>query len=229
MKGINKFMRDINVIYEKISINTPNNVINSIKTLKNKLIELYKRGLVKINHSVMELVVAKQLLLKGYNVDIECNLERNLTCDIYGVKGDGRIIVEVETGFVPPEHALDPTTYIKARIASKIARYSNYAEKFALAFPLFYLPQIPEIYIIPPRYRSESRVNEIKRLCDYYYKKPPVSLDKIKNARLHAIFIVNSDLAIAREIDPETYFEIYKGILKKLYSRNSDLKSSSII
>lgn len=221
MKDVNKFIRDINIIYEKISIKTPSNIISSIRVLKNKLIKLYRRGLVKINHSVMELVVAKQLLLKGYNVDVECNLEGNLTCDIYGFKGDGRIIVEVETGFVPPEHALDPTTYIRARIASKIARYSSYAEKFALAFPLFYLPQIPEIYIIPPRYRSEEKIMKIKKLCDYYYKSPPVSLNEIKNARLHAIFIVNPDLAVAHEVDPEIYFEVYMKILRNFILRIS--------
>lgn len=229
MNRVNKFVRDINFIYERICRDEPENIINSISFLKNKLIKLHRKRLVKINHSVMELVVAKQLLSKGYKVDVEHKLEDNLTCDIYGAKGDGIIIVEVETGFVPPQHALDPTTYIRARIASKIARYSNYAEKFSLAFPLFYLPQIPRIYAIPPRYRSGGDISKVKKLCDYYYKSPPVHIEEIRNARLHTIFIVNPDMAIAREIDPETYFEVFKEKIVKLYFRNIGLENSSII
>ena len=48
-----------------------------------------------------------------------------LVCDVFATKGDGEAIVEIETGFTPPEHALDPTSYYVARIASKISMAIN--------------------------------------------------------------------------------------------------------
>jgi hypothetical protein len=69
----------------------------------------------------MELICAKHLIQKGFDVEIEHDLDK-VSCDVYGVKGFGSVIIEVETGFVPPENAVDPLTYLKARIASKITR-----------------------------------------------------------------------------------------------------------
>lgn len=102
-------------------------VIKKVDFVKNRLIELYKRNIVKINHSVMELVCARHLIRYGYSVDVEKRLTDILVCDVYATKGDGEAVVEIETGFVPPEHALDPLSYYTARITSKIARYSKFA------------------------------------------------------------------------------------------------------
>ena len=74
----------------------------------------------------------------------------------YRVKGYGTMVVEVETGFVPPKHALDAMTCCKARIASKIARYSNYADKFGLGTPVHYVMQIPLALAKAPRERSRK-------------------------------------------------------------------------
>ena len=130
-----------------------------------------------------------------------------LTCDLCGVKGYGTLIVEIETGFVPPEHALDPSVYNKARIASKITRYSNYSNKFGLGVPPYYIIQIPPALSKPPKRRSQEELRGIKRLCDLYYRKPPVSLNEIRNARLHAIYIIDVDKGTVQEMDPDTYIE----------------------
>ncbi len=153
----------------------------------------------------MELVCAKHLISKGYDLDVERLADGGLTYDLCGVKGYGTLIVEVETGFVPPEHALDPMTYCKARIASKIARYSNYADKFGIGTPPHYIVQIPPSFTKAPRFRSSEELEEIKRLCDLYYKDPPVSLDEIKNARLHSIYIIDVDTLTTHEMDPTSY------------------------
>jgi len=155
----------------------------------------------------MELVCAKHLILKGYEVDVEHPLEGGLTCDLHGVKGYGTLIVEVETGFVPPDHALDPATYCKARIASKITRYGNHSDKFVLSVPPYYILQIPPALTKPSRDRKPEELKKIKSRCDLYYKNPPVSLDEIKNARLHAIYVIDVDGVTVREVDPSTYVE----------------------
>jgi len=199
------FERDLDLLLTKLTSGLDKAMEEKLKTLRDRLIQLRERNVVKINHTVMELVCAKHLILKGYDVDVERPINGGLTCDLYGVKGYGTLIIEVETGFVPPHHALDPMTYSKARIASKIARYSNYADKFVLGTPPHYIMQIPPSFTKAPRYRSLEELEEIKRLCDLYYKSPPVSLNEIRNARLHSIYIIDVETLTTREMDPSSY------------------------
>src|SRR5215218_2736818 len=139
-----------------MSAGEPEEIVERMNFVKNRLIELYMRNLVKINHSAMELVCAKHLIRYGYKVDVEKQLTDILICDVYAEKGDGAAIVEIETGFIPPEHALDPLSYYSARVASKIARYSKFANQFVLATtPVSTLP-IPKIFSRPPRDRSKE-------------------------------------------------------------------------
>lgn len=153
----------------------------------------------------MELVCAKPLIQKGYQVQIEHDLEPSLICDLYATKGDGSHIIEIETGFIPPEHALDPSNYLLARIASKITRYSNHTGKFALGTPPHYILPIPQTLLRPPRSRSAQELKTIKTLCDLYYTNPPVTMDEVRNARLHSIYTIDADNLTAQEIDPESY------------------------
>jgi hypothetical protein len=204
---MNKFDRDLGILLARLNKDADMETKEKLNRLKDRLIHLNEENIVKINHSVMELVCAKHLILKGYEVDVERPLEGGLTCDLYGVKGYGVLIVEVETGFVPPNHALDPATYCKARIASKITRYSNHSDKFALGVPPYYILQIPPALTKPPRGRKSEELREVKSRCDLYYKNPPVSLDEIRNARLHTIYVTDVDGVSVREVDPSAYVE----------------------
>lgn len=203
---MNKFNRDLEILSAKLNSDTNQQVKNNLNALKYKLIQLHEENVVKINHSVMELVCAKNLILKGYEVDIERPLN-GLICDLYGVKGLGSHIVEIETGFIPPSHALDPINYRKSRIASKIIRYGNHSEKFALGVPPYYILQIPKALVKPPRDRTKKDLKYLKTLCDLYYKNPPVSLEEIRNARIHMIYIIDVDNILTKEVDPVTYLE----------------------
>jgi hypothetical protein len=182
-------------------------ILEKMNFVKNRLIELYRRNLVKINHSAMELVCAKHLIRYGYTVDVEKQLTDILICDVYAEKGDGAAIVEIETGFIPPEHALDPLSYYAARIASKIARYSKYANQFVLATPPVSVLPIPSLFRRPPRDRRPSEIKKVKALCDKYYKNPPVTEDEILNGRLHITYIINIDAGKVVEMDIDSYFE----------------------
>jgi len=200
-----KFEEDLEFLLSKLGQDMEGKTKESLGRLKDHLIELHKANVVKINHSVMELVCAKHLILKQYDVKVEQQLDESLTCDLYATKGYGSLIVEIETGFIPPEHALDPSTYLSARIASKITRYSNYAGKFALGIPPHYILQIPEVLVAPPRQRTLENLRTIKSLCDLYYQNPPVGLDEVKNARLHVVYVIDVDKASVQEVDPATY------------------------
>jgi hypothetical protein len=190
-----------------MSVGEPEEIVGRMNFVKSRLIELYRRNLVKINHSAMELVCAKHLIRYGYTVDVEKQLTDFLICDVYAEKGDGAAIVEIETGFIPPEHALDPLSYYVARIASKIARYSKYANQFVLATPPVSNLPIPSLFRRPPRDRRPSEIKKVKALCDKYYKNPPVTEDEILNGRVHITYIINIDAGKVVEMDIDSYFE----------------------
>ncbi len=204
---LERFTADVTSLSGKMSAGEPEDVVQRMDFVKNRLIELYSRNLVKINHSAMELVCANHLIHYGYQVDVERQLTDILICDVYAEKGDGAAIVEIETGFIPPEHALDPLSYYAARIASKIARYSKYANKFVLATPPVSILPIPQLFFRPPKDRGPSEIKEVKALCDKYYRNPPVTDDEIINGRLHIIYIINIDVGKVVEMDIDSYFE----------------------
>jgi len=204
-KALDRFGRDLEILFNKIHLDLDKEQGRKLMKLKARLERLYRQALVKINHSVMELICAKYLIKRGYSIDAERTLDEALVCDLYCVKGDGVLIVEVETGFTPPEHALDPHSYNRARIASKIARYSKFSGRFGLATPAYNILQIPPVFIRPSRQRADLEVEEVKNLCDKYYTRPPMTLEEIQNARLQVIYVLDVDNARVLETDPQEY------------------------
>lgn len=200
-----KFEEDLNVLLSRLLQNLNVYAQDKLCKLRDRLAQLHRENVVKINHSVMELVCARHLIERGYDVQVEWPLDGSLTCDLFAVKGYGSLIVEIETGFVPPEHALDPSRYLTSRIASKIIRYSSYAGKFALGIPPYYVLQFSPVLAKPPRDRKPSELEEIKGLCDLYYRNPPVSLEEIRNARIHIVYFIDVDNGNVQEVDPEVY------------------------
>jgi len=207
MNSRDRFEQDLSTLISRLTLDVEKDVENKLIMLKQWLINLQKKNIVKINHSVMELVCAKYLILKGYEVQLEYPLNDLLTCDLYSIKGYGNLIVEIETGFIPPDYALSPLTYTSARLASKIIRYNSFAGKFALGMPPHYILPFPKALAKPPRKRTSKEILEIKKLCDKYYQNPPVTKEEIQNARIQEIYIIDVDQAKVREIDPETYMK----------------------
>lgn len=207
MSNRQKFEQDLSALLEKLSIDSEPEITKRLNLLKDWLVKLQRENIVKINHSVMELVCAKYLIKRSYEVQLEYPLNDLLTCDLYGIKGLGNVIVEIETGFIPPENALAPLTYTSSRLASKIIRYSSFAGKFALGVPPHYILPFPRTLAKSPRNRTDQEINEVKRLCDAYYHKPPVTMEEIRNARLHEVYIIDVDRVNVQEIDPETYLK----------------------
>jgi integrase len=196
-----------------MTVGESDEIIKRMDFVKFRLIELYKRNIVKINHSAMELVCARHLIRYGYAVDVERQLNDILICDLYATKGEGEAILEIETGFIPPEHALDPLSYYSARVASKIARYSKFANQFVLATPPVSVLPIPKIFRRPPRDRSRDDIKKVKELCDRYYRNPPISFSEILNSHLHIIYIINVDQGKVTEMDVDSYVDATEGMV----------------
>lgn len=209
---LERFTADVTNLAAKMTVGESEEIIMRMDFVKSRLIELYKRNIVKINHSAMELVCARHLIRYDYAVDVERQLNDILICDLYATKGDGEAIVEIETGFIPPEHALDPLAYYSARVASKIARYSKFANQFVLATPPVSVLPIPKLFRRPPRDRGRDEINRVKELCDRYYRNPPVSFNEILNSHLHMIYIINVDQGKVTEMDIDSYFDAVEGM-----------------
>jgi hypothetical protein len=204
---VERFTSDVTALSDKMTTGESVDIIKRMDFVRFRLIELYKRNIVKINHSAMELVCARHLIRYGYAVDVERQLNDILICDLYATKGEGAAIVEIETGFIPPEHALDPLSYYSARVASKIARYSKFANQFVLATPPVSVLPIPRIFRRPPRDRAREDIIMVKELCDKFYRNPPVSFGEILNSHLHMVYIINVDQGKVTEMDVDSYFD----------------------
>jgi len=210
-----KFQNDVYAISELLSNQLDRKDVPKLNFVRQRLIDMYKENLVKINHSVLEIICASELISHGYSVDVEKSVSKLLTCDVLGTKGDNRSIIEIETGFTPPEHALDTVDYYAARILSKIARYSKYCGKFSLATPVVNVLPISRLFLLPPNTRKNEDVTRLKKLCDRFYKSPKIQFDDILNAHIHSIYLINTDKGFAKELDPETYLEMTKEVISK--------------
>ena len=210
---LEKFRTDVNDMTIKLSRHLKEDDVSKLNYVRQQLIEMYQKNLVKINHSILELICATNLISRGYKVEVEKDVSDILVCDIYAKKGGGNTIIEIETGFTPPEHAMDTIDYFAARIISKIARYSQHCSKFSLATPVTGILPISKVFLLPPNARKKEDVNKIKDLCDRYYKNPPIEFDDILNAHLHSIYLINIDKGFAKELDPQGYVDLTEKLL----------------
>jgi len=212
---VEKFQDDVYSITELLSEHLSPELIPKLNFVRQNLIEYYKKNLVKINHSVLELICAAELISHGFSVDVEKSISDVLVCDLFGKTGDGTAIIEIETGFTPPEHALDTVDYYAARIVSKIARYSKHCGKFSLATPVVNILPISEIFLLPPNTRKSEDIEKLKKLCDRFYKNPQIKLDDIQNAQIHSVYLINTDKGFAKEMDPESYIQMTKQLIEQ--------------
>jgi hypothetical protein len=212
---LEKFRDDVYEVTEKLSRHLQENDVPKLNYVRQRLIELYQENLVKINHSVLELICASHLISRGYVVDAEKSVSEILVCDIFAEKGDGTTIIEIETGFTPPDHALDTIDYYTARIVSKIARYSQHCSKFSLATPVIGVLPIPKIFLIPPNARDKKEIEKAQNLCNRFYKNPPIQYEEILNAKLHSVYLIHTDKGFSKELDPPSYMELSHKLLEK--------------
>jgi len=68
---LEKFRDDVYELTEKLSRHLQENDIPKLNYVRQRLIEMYQENLVKINHSVLELICASNLISRGYVVDAE--------------------------------------------------------------------------------------------------------------------------------------------------------------
>ncbi|HJM25270.1 MAG TPA: hypothetical protein QF686_01915, partial [Nitrosopumilus sp.] len=86
---LKKFQNDVNLMTDKLAENLQEHEIPKLIHVRQQLIEMYKKNLVKINHSILELICANNLISRGYVVEVEKDVSDILVCDIFAKKGEG--------------------------------------------------------------------------------------------------------------------------------------------
>ena len=79
---LEKFRDDVFKITYKLSERLTDEQIKKLSFVRERLVELYQQNLVKINHSVLEIICASELIRHGYLVNVEERLSDILVCDI---------------------------------------------------------------------------------------------------------------------------------------------------
>lgn len=210
---VRRFNDDLYELARRACCDDSEGVRSNVFAIADILVNLYRKNLVKVNHSALELVCARALIKQGYEVKVEHRLDKILVCDVMGSRKDERLIVEIETGFIPPEAALEPSRYARNRISSKIVRYSRYADKFALGTTPSYTLDVPRFFVKPPRKRTREEAAKIKTLIDVTPDGPEISVDGLVQATLHTVFVIDVDSANVQEIDAEVYERMAMSVL----------------
>lgn len=205
--GQDRFIVDIENVVKRILLKYGEKIAREVDKLRDKLVDLHQGNRVKINHSVMEIVLGAYMLSRGYSVDVEVPVGDTLVADMIAWKSDRKIIIEIETGFTSPENALDPQAYLTARTISKVARYGKYADIFSFGTPNHNILPIPTPLIKPPSKRLEKELLLMKKLCDLYYSNPPITIEDIANAKIKTIYILNIDTLEVREEKTRKYLQ----------------------
>lgn len=204
-----ELVQEIDRIASLISRGLRGRSLDEFEKAAMRLRSLAEQRLVKSNHTIMELIVAAHLAAKGYRLEVEYSLDENLVCDIFAVKDNNTLIVEVETGFVPPENSLDPVLYRAIREISKVSRYSRYSDYFGMATPPYHLLQLPVMLFFPPSMRSKRSIYMLKRILDNYYTRPPVGVEDILKAKLNYVYIAIVDELAVIEYTAKEYYRIF--------------------
>lgn len=215
---MNKFLLELEDFYSKYSTKLSEKSRENFKQLIDKIIQLYLRQLIKSNHTMMELILAFEFLKEGKNVEIEKEIG-NVIADVLVIdNNEYEELIEIETGFVPPEYSADPVTYRFTREVSKVARYCKYTKYFSIACPPYHILQLPEILLKPSHEREEEELKRIKKVLDSYYKAPPIEIDELRNAKLDFVYIINVDNVSVKKLSLKEYIEFTSNIRKFVFS-----------
>ena len=84
---LEKFRNDVYDMTEKLSVNLDDKGLPKLNYVRQQLIEMYQKNLVKINHSILELICASNLISRGYVVEVEKDISEILVCDLFAKKG----------------------------------------------------------------------------------------------------------------------------------------------
>jgi len=93
------------------------------------------RGAIAGYHALLQFIVAMDLYSRGFDVSVEEPVDGGFKADVYAEGPQGSVIVEIETGYVPPDKVRVLEEFLEAKVAFKAVAYSPYADLFIVAAP----------------------------------------------------------------------------------------------
>ncbi|MHA2119352.1 MAG: hypothetical protein ACW98J_10570, partial [Candidatus Thorarchaeota archaeon] len=83
----NKFSRDLDSLLNQLRPTSDAETMDQLTKIRDRLVDLNRKRLVKINHSVMQVLCAKHLVEQGYDVSSEHPLiGGQLIADLFAVR-----------------------------------------------------------------------------------------------------------------------------------------------
>jgi len=128
------------------------------------------RGGIARYHAMLQFLVALDLHRRGFDVSVEEPVDGGFKADVYAESPMGRVIVEVETGYVPPDRMYELEGFLEAKIAFKAVAYSAYTDLFIVATPSHMSLSIPGELLKPIESRDVRDVIAIRELALRYDK-----------------------------------------------------------
>ena len=124
----------------------------------------------------------------GYDVRLEHAVDEVHVADVYGVSDRGSVIVEVETGYVPPMFLAEAEDYLVAKFVAKALKYSPFAEEFFIAMPSYIRPPFYK-YLASPEDLVTQRIGDLLR--KFFGERIAELLDRVGRPRISGFMFVN--------------------------------------
>ena len=163
---------------------------NGLRNVYDRLVKLYRRRGLARYHALLQYIMASKLYTEGYDVEVEWEVGGGYRADVYGEAPWGTVIIEVETGFIPPGVLLEASSYLQARIIYKAAMYSRAADSFALAVPYsMNIEDIAPSWLFKEPGSRLVEYREVLNLVSRYFNGP-LTLNDLEEARIDVIYLV---------------------------------------
>ncbi|MEM0365577.1 MAG: hypothetical protein QXR02_01440 [Acidilobaceae archaeon] len=194
-------MSDLRQDIVEISTRLKLNSHNGLSTVFERLYEEVSRGAIARYHALLQLIVAIDLHLRGFDVRVEEELPTGFKADVYAESPCCSVIVEVETGYIPQEWILRLEDFIASRVAFKAVAYSIDSDIFILAIPSHLRLLIPNPLLKPIEERDELDISMIRAMVTRYNRNQATRIGwRAQLARIDAIGYINVEEAIVEYI-----------------------------
>ena len=126
----------------------------------------------------------------GFDARLEHCVDGVHYADVYAADREVSVIVEVETGYVPPMFIGSAEEYMLARAIVKTVKYACLADYFYIATPSYVRPPIPDVIV---GHVDEAGVETASALVGRFFGErwAEETLSRLRDCRLSGLMLVN--------------------------------------
>jgi len=177
--------------------------VEELGNIVRRAIKLISEKGVSINHVLAELLIYHYLLGQGYSyVSIEESVGM-ARCDVYAIKEEFNICIEIDFYSVPQDFVLNRTKYILARHIRKLIQIVKSNIRAAIfAYPYGSIPLVPLELIKPIDSRSKKKIVELVSSIREMLPLDNSDVDYLMRVEIHSIYIFDIDTGKVYELTP---------------------------